>query len=1535
MSNAMKTRVANETLAEALDRHTVVGAPELCRAEGDRLRCLACGHRCLIGEGLRGICKVRFNEGGRLKVPFGYVAGLQCDPVEKKPFFHVYPGSDALTFGMMGCDLHCGYCFPGDTPVVTDRGPITLAEAFQSAPRIQRMPDAEIAYPDGLRAVSGSGTFRSVRAVFKHPYRGRLTVLRPYYLPELRCTPDHRVYATTDPALPPQPIKAGELGPRHFLAIPRQHAFSSARVVDAGQELADHQVEYRVAWDLSPEQRQWIIDATARGETSRQIGAALGKSSSYIRHVRSKLARGQGTDVRAAGVLVEEETVRFPNEHRPGIARVLPLDVKFARLLGFYCAEGCITRGKKRPNSHTLNFSFSSGEGGLVDEVCQLLHQVFGLKAQRVQRSTTLAVAVSKSSAALLFKWLAGSGAATKCVPRQLFEAPRELVQAFLEAYLQGDGHRYSSGKVTATTVSRKLAYGVAFLALKLGYLPSVYDYPMSPEGTVQGRTVTRSPHQYSVVWYEEPPGTRKVVETEQHFLVPLREVYAIDYDGDVYNMEVEEEHNYLAGLFLVSNCQNWVTSQALRDSSAVAPIRPVTPEQLIDVARRERAGLVVSSYNEPLITAEWAVAVFREAAGAGLACAFVSNGNATPEVLDYLRPWIVAYKVDLKSFNDTNYRSLGGTLENITRTIRLVHERGLWLEVVTLIIPGFNDADDELRQAADFLASVSPDIPWHVTAFHKDYKMTDPASTTPDTLVRAAEIGTAAGLRSIYAGNLPGQVGPWENTRCPSCRATVIERFGYLIRAYRLTPEGRCPHCNTRVPGIWPGAANEVRTGNDLTAYRSRLPRRVTAPAAAPPANGPRSLPSIDTPLPAAPGGSLPMATTEPAAPVAPPAAAPNLTPEQKEQILEAAAVMMRDLVAGRPAAFPADLAEVARLTVAGAFVSLKRGGHLRSCCGLLGQPVSLQRALEHAAARTATEDVRFPPVSPTEIDHLEMEVWLLHSPRPVQVRGEARLEAISVGRHGIQVMRGQAHGLFLPSVPVEGKWDVRKFLDQVCIKAGLPPTAWLEDATLLSTFEGEALYGRLAGPDGPAPAPRRPAFCRPEDVPAYVDFCRSNLAALLSGATPSYYFWGAPDGTVNGIVLGLSRPGTTEAAYFSQFQLRPGLPLQSTLFALVQAAAQNLAAQRITPEVFHQLRLGVTFLHDPVLHGTVADPHLAGLEPAHRAIMVLERNKAAVVFDPQRSAEELLAEAAAQARVTHPTGATVYSLDALTNAEAVTVSTAPRPVRGPAVRPPAVAGTFYDAEPADLARTVDCLLEGERRPEAWAAALVPHAGLKFSGRVAADVLRRLKYPRDIIVIGPKHTPLGMEWAVAPHGTWALPGAEVAADFMMARRLSQAIPGLEMDAAAHQREHAIEVELPLLARLAPESRVTGIVIGHADRAACKRFAEHLANFLRTSTERPLLIVSSDMNHFATDAENRRLDALALEALERGDPDLVYETVTKHNISMCGVLPAVIVLEALRLLGGGTKAERVGYATTADVTGDTSRVVGYGGMLFA
>lgn len=249
--------------------------------------------------------------------------------------------------------------------------------------------------------------------------------------------------------------------------------------------------------------------------------------------------------------------------------------------------------------------------------------------------------------------------------------------------------------------------------------------------------------------------------------------------------------------------CQNWVTSQALRDPEAVAPAIKTTPEQLVGLAVQHRASLVVSSYNEPLITAEWAVDVFKPARAAGFRTAFVSNGNGTEEVLRYLRPWTDAYKVDLKSMSDRSYRQLGGKVDNILQTIERLVEMGFWVEIVTLTVPGFNDSEAELRDAARFLAGISPDIPWHVTAYHQDYKMQDHANTPLRTLLRACEIGKEEGLRYVYAGNLPGRVDRWENTYCPNCDELLVERYGFMIRQNRLVDSG-CPRCRTQIPGIW-----------------------------------------------------------------------------------------------------------------------------------------------------------------------------------------------------------------------------------------------------------------------------------------------------------------------------------------------------------------------------------------------------------------------------------------------------------------------------------------------------------------------------------------------------------------------------------------------------------------------------------------------------------------------------------------------------------------------------------------------------------
>lgn len=261
--------------------------------------------------------------------------------------------------------------------------------------------------------------------------------------------------------------------------------------------------------------------------------------------------------------------------------------------------------------------------------------------------------------------------------------------------------------------------------------------------------------------------------------------------------------------------CQNWLTSQAVRDPAcdqAVYHIQRISPQQIVDYGRSMGAQVLASSYNEPLITSEWAVSVFKLAVQAGMKCVMVSNGYATPEALEYLRPWLSGYKIDLKSMHDRNYRSLGGVLQNVLDSIQRAYQMGLWVEVVSLLVPGFNDSNQELWEMARFIKSVSPGIPWHVTAFHQDYHMLEADNTPATSLLRAAEIGCEAGLRYVYAGNLPprkesgapGTVYEYETTFCHNCRVVLIRRRGFHVLENNITPRGSCPKCGAEACGVW-----------------------------------------------------------------------------------------------------------------------------------------------------------------------------------------------------------------------------------------------------------------------------------------------------------------------------------------------------------------------------------------------------------------------------------------------------------------------------------------------------------------------------------------------------------------------------------------------------------------------------------------------------------------------------------------------------------------------------------------------------------
>ncbi len=792
--------MAETPLAEILGQLTKEGELYETLPDG-KIRCFACGHRCPIPEGRAGVCRVRFNEGGKLYVPSGYVGALQDDPIEKKPFFHALPGARALSFGMLGCDFHCGYCFPSHVRVATSQGMLPIGEIVSTRKQVE--------------VYAHNGKRRKIKTFFERPYSGPLLRIKAAFLPEFKCTPEHPILVRLRPDLyPADPLKyleAGKLTKNHCLVIPKHYQFSEDVILQTRDYLEPFISSYRVKRTIPAEVLEGILELTKEGKSSNIIAREIAKSASHVRHLRSKIQSGKWHIKKLGFIkadLVEEvNTIRFSKEHTPGIPRQIPLTSEFAELLGFYCAEGSVSLGKDRVHSATINFAFGRNERDKAERVQFLLEKIFGVKAYFVERETTLAVAIGKASLAFLFKSLCGARGVEKQIPHFLYQVKPEIVTSFLNAYVAGDGYRAPDGQIRTSTISKELAWGIAWLVQKLGYLPQFYQYPNIPERELLGRKIRQSPHTYLVRWYEAPKTQRHLWEDENYRYVLIEELESFDYQGLVYNLETEEDHTYLAGFVAVHNCQNWVTSQALRDPAASAPPMKIGPKELVELAIEKRCAVLASTYNEPLITSEWAVEIFKEAKKKGLVTAYISNGNGTPEVLDYIRPWVDLYKVDLKSFDDRHYRELGGTLENVLATIRDLFERKFWLEIVTLVIPGFNDSDEELEKLTRFIVSISPDIPWHCTAFHKDYKMTGPENTSVKTLLRAAEIGKKSGLRYIYAGNLPGMVGDREHTHCPNCHTILIERYGFEILQNRLV-NGACPDCQTVIPGFWKKAA-------------------------------------------------------------------------------------------------------------------------------------------------------------------------------------------------------------------------------------------------------------------------------------------------------------------------------------------------------------------------------------------------------------------------------------------------------------------------------------------------------------------------------------------------------------------------------------------------------------------------------------------------------------------------------------------------------------------------------------------------------
>ncbi|MBI2477461.1 MAG: AmmeMemoRadiSam system radical SAM enzyme, partial [Planctomycetia bacterium] len=693
----------------------------------------------------------------------------------------------------------------------------------------------------------------------------------------------------------------------------------------------------------------------------------------------------------------------------------------------------------------------------------------------------------------------------------------------------------------------------------------------------------------------------------------------------------------------------------------------------------------------------------------AGIKNVAVTAGYIMPQARAPFYEYMDAANVDLKAFTEEFYHKITYShLQPVLETIEwLKKETDVWFELTNLVIPDANDSMDEIREMSDWiLQHVGDEVPVHFTAFHPDFRMKDRGNTPPETLIAAREVALQQGLRFVYVGNVNDVA--HQSTYCPSCKGLLVQRNWYELGEYHLK-QNACGHCGARIAGVFeeaPGDWGRRRQPIQMSKFARPLP--VIQPVAVVPLNA-NTLPvqsareeepeimTTQTPT----GGNAARIDAQ----------RPKLTDEQKSLIHHTACEIMAASIMKRPGRVEdPTLAGAAEKTVMGAFVTLKRQGRLRACCGALGKPMPLGAALTQSAIRTATEDSRLPTISRTELAYLDVDVSLLYGFQPIRATGEERVQAVEPGRHGLQISMGNASGLLLPSVAIEQGYEAEEFLRQVCRKAGLTDTAWKDDAAVIQTFESCSIPGKFDASTLSDVVIVRPLLDA-QELQTLAAHCGRNIVALAQGATPSYYANGVSDGTVNGIALTLKPENSPNGINFFRMATRPGMPLQSSCMNLCEAAANALKSGQVrlaSPNV----TIAISVLYDPAMHGSVAEPDIRGIDPKTRGIMIIEGNKSAWVFDPSMSADELLAETKRQVNVFQPAAANIFSFTVESTDPKVSFSNAPQATSGIDVRPAAVAGRFYPADADGLSNMVnDFLGDTKGRKKKASAIMVPHA--------------------------------------------------------------------------------------------------------------------------------------------------------------------------------------------------------------------------------
>ena len=790
-------------------------------------QCQNCAHYCVVLPKNRGVCGVRENIDGKLHaLNYGKIIACHIDPIEKKPFFHFLPDSHSLSVATVGCNFRCLNCFVPETLVATDRGPLSIKEIFEQGERPQfRFDGSEVRELNNLQAITYKGHYRKIVRAFRHSFRDEILVVKPQYTPPIECTKSHKFFIIQDLLNGKiEKIRADQLSEDYYLVIPKNYPFSLPMIeLDLKEILSFHNPPFlKKNTKINTRNAKEILLLSLRGETSRNLGLKYHFHPTYIRKLRTKLKKEGISDAlfRYENQVIEKNNkIKFLSEKGTGIPRSIKLDKNLAKLLGYYCAEGCISKINDRPNSYQLIFCFGHREKQYVAEVKNLIEEIFNIKPKIVQQRTITRINVGKTSLALFFKVLCGSGAKNKKVPEILNQATKDVVKAFLDGFIAGDGSIQKS-EVSIGTVSKELALGIYWLWLKMGFLPSFYEWIPPSSTKIEGRKVRQSPYYYvklkaqkfrkeflndnDLIISPKSQKSSRFKENDLYYFVPIFKISKKNYSGYVYNIETEEDHSYLANFISVGNCQNWDISQGPKPAEPVLG-DDLPPEEIVEMARKNNLPSISYTYSEPTIFSEYALDTMKLAKKAGLKNNWVTNGFLSKEVLEMVAPYLDAANVDLKSFSDDFYiKNCSGKLQPILDTLKRMKaaprlgsgQAKIWVEITTLVIPTLNDDEKTFKEISNFIKKeLGSETPWHISQFSGaiSWKLQHLPETPVETLKMAYEIGKKAGLKYVYTGNVPGL--PSEDTFCPKCRALCINRTGYVIN--RHDKEGKCPKCN------------------------------------------------------------------------------------------------------------------------------------------------------------------------------------------------------------------------------------------------------------------------------------------------------------------------------------------------------------------------------------------------------------------------------------------------------------------------------------------------------------------------------------------------------------------------------------------------------------------------------------------------------------------------------------------------------------------------------------------------------------------